>query len=304
MDYKKIVRSSSMRQGILNVFRFVPDKPMIKFQYKIKTGRKLDLKNPKRFTEKIQWYKLYYRNPSMIECVNKFAVREYVKNKGLENILVPLYAHYKWVEDVEWEKLPRRFVIKTQHGGGGLNVIVVPDKNAITKDEVVSKLHYSHEKVKPRGGGREWAYSNVDTGVVVEKLLINKQNPEAGVNDYKIFCYNGHAKFIIVDVDRYIGHKRNFYDRDWKNLHVTSDCPASDREIERPENLEEMLRVAEKLSEDFPYVRVDLYNVDGKVYFGELTFYPWSGYVQYTPDEWDYKFAEDFELTTHKREVN
>lgn len=296
MDYKRIVRSSSMRQSILNILRFVPDKPMIQFQYRIKTGRKLDLKNPKRFTEKLQWYKLYYRNPVMVECVNKYAVREYVKSKGLENILVPLYAHYKWVEDVEWDRLPESFVIKTQHGGGGLNVIVVPDKSKITVEEVISKLHYSHEKVKAHGGGREWAYGGVDTGIVVEELLINREKPEAGVNDYKIFCYNGHAKYVIVDVDRYIGHKRNFYDRDWNNLHVTSDCPAADKENERPENLDAMLRVAEKLSEDFPYVRVDLYSVDGRVYFGELTFYPWSGYVQYTPDEWDYKFGGDFEL--------
>lgn len=97
-------------------------------------------------------------------------------------------------------------------------------------------------------------------------------------------------------MDRYIGHKRNFYDREWNNLYVTSDCPPSDREIEKPENLGEMLRVAEILSEDFPFVRVDLYSVDGKVYFGELTFYPWSGYVQYTPDEWDFIFGEDFIL--------
>jgi D-alanine-D-alanine ligase-like ATP-grasp enzyme len=95
-------------------------------------------------------------------------------------------------------------------------------------------------------------------------------------------------------------NKRSFYDRDWKNLHVTSDCPASDREIERPANLDEMLRIAERLSKDFPYVRVDLYNVDGKIYFGELTFYPWSGYVQYTPDEADYKFGENFNLVPYK----
>ena len=146
----------------------------------------------------------------------------------------------------------------------------------------------------------EWAYGTVETGIVVEKLLVNETNPEAGVNDYKIFCYNGKAKYIIVDVDRYIGHKRNFYDRDWNNLHVTSDCPASDREIPRPETLDRMLAVAEQLSADFPYVRVDLYSVEGKVYFGELTFYPWSGYVQYTPDEWDYKFGEDFPLVEFK----
>jgi hypothetical protein len=300
MDYKKIIKTREMRGKILQLLRFVPDKPMLKVQYKMKLGRKLDLKNPKRFTEKLQWYKLYYRNPIMKQCVNKYTVREYVKSKGLEEILVPLYAHYKWVEDVEWDKLPNSFVIKTQHGGGGLNVMVVPDKSRVNKEEVVAKLSFSNIKVGQKGGGREWAYWDNPTGVVVEELLINEVNPEAGVNDYKIFCYNGKPEFIIVDVDRYIGHKRNFYDIAWNNLHVTSDCPASDREIEKPENLSEMLSIAERLSEGFPFVRVDLYNVDGKVYFGELTFYPWSGYVQYTPDDWDYKFAEDFVLEKYR----
>lgn len=296
LDYKKVFKSRKTRSRVLKALRFIPDKLMVKVQYRLKLGRKLNLKTPQRFTEKLQWYKLYYHNPVMKDCVNKYTVREYVKKKGLESILVPLYAHYKWFEDVEWDKLPNSFVIKTQHGGGGLNVIVVPEKSKINRDEVANKLHYSVEKLGDSSGGREWAYGGLETGIVVEELLINRENPEAGVNDYKIFCYNGHAKYIIVDVDRYIGHKRNFYDRDWNNLHVTSDCPASDRDIERPDNLDEMLRVAEKLSEDFPYVRVDLYSVDGKVYFGELTFYPWSGYVQYTPDEADYWFAEDFEL--------
>lgn len=300
LDYKKIIKSRKTRSKILRALRFIPDKPMLEMQYWIKSGRKLNLDNPKRFTEKLQWYKLYYRNPIMKDCVNKYRVRKYVKDKGLGDILVPLYAHYKWAEDIEWENLPDSFIIKKQHGGGGLDIQVVQDKNEINRDEVVERMHYSAEKLGTSNGGREWAYEGIGTGIVVEKLLINRDNPKAGVNDYKFFCYNGHAKYIIVDVDRYIGHKRNFYDRNWNNLHITSDCPAVNRVITKPENLDEMLKVAEKLSEDFPYVRVDLYSVDGKVYFGELTFYPWSGYVQYTPDEWDYKFGEDFELREFK----
>ena len=296
MDYKKIIKSRSTRAKILKLLSFVPDEPMLKIQYRIKTGRKLDLKNPKRFTEKLQWYKLHYRNPLMHQCVNKYAVREYVKSKGLENILVKLYGHYDNVSKVDWETLPEEFVIKSQHGGGGLSVILCHDKSEETKREVTKKLAFTHTKSPSKRGGREWAYWGIPTGIVAEELLVNRENPEAGINDYKIFCYNGHAKYIIVDVDRYIGHKRNFYDRNWNNLHITSDCPASNREIDRPEKLDDMLNVAEILSEGFPYVRVDLYSVDGNIYFGELTFYPWSGYVQYVPDEWDYKFGEDFEL--------
>ena len=299
LDYKKIFKSRKTRSKVLKALRFVPDKPMIMVQYKLKTGRKLNLRHPRRFTEKLQWYKLHYRNPLMKECINKYTVRDYIKSKNLESILVPLYAHYKWVEDIEWDKLPNSFVCKTQHGGGGLDVVIVTDKKQTTKEEVVKKLHYSREKLLNTSGGREWAYGGLDTGIVVEELLVNRENPNAGINDYKFFCYDGHAKYIIVDVDRFIGHKRNFYDCDWNNLHVISDCPAADREIPKPKNLKEMMDIAEILSADFPYVRVDLYSVDNKVYFGELTFYPWSGYVQFDPDEWDFKFGKDFKLSSY-----
>lgn len=294
MNYKKVFQTPAMRSAVLNMLKFLPDPIMLKLQYRIKSGRALNLKNPVRFSEKVQWYKINYRNPIMHECIDKYKVREYVKGKGLANILVPLYAHYGSIEQVEWDKLPDQFVVKTQNGGGGLNVVVCPDKSQLNIPEIHQRLQCKRKK--SNYGGREWAYYGSEPGIVVEELLINQENPEAGVNDYKIFCYNGHANYIIVDVDRYIGHKRNFYDRDWHNLHVTSDCPASDREIEKPENLDEMLTVAEKLSEDFPFVRVDLYNVNGKVYFGELTFYPWSGYVQFTPDDADFWFGKDFEL--------
>lgn len=296
MDYKKIFKSKKARIAILNALRFVPDSVMLPVQYRIKHGRKLHLKNPVRFTEKLQWYKIHYRNPVMHQCADKYLVRDYVRGKGLESILVPLIAKYDSLKDVQWDKLPDQFVIKTTHGGGGLNVVVCNSKEKLDMDEVKEKLSFEPHPVKSNTVGREWAYYGLQPGIVVEELLVNRENPEAGINDYKFFCYNGHAKYIIVDVDRFIGHKRNFYNRDWNNLHVTSDCAAIDRDIERPENLDEMLKIAEKLSEDFPYVRVDLYSVDGKVYFGELTFYPWSGYVQYTPDDADYWFGEDFEL--------
>ena len=292
--YKRIIKSARMRRAILNSLRILPDSVMLPLQYRIKLGRKLNLHNPQRFTEKLQWYKINYRDPVMHQCVDKYLVRDFVKEKGLEDILVPLIGKYNSIDEVKWDILPDQFVIKTTHGGGGLCVVVCNRKKDISYNEVREKLYCGPTPVKSNTMGREWAYYGLQPGLVVEELLINRENPEAGINDYKFFCYNGRAKYIIVDVDRYIGHKRNFYDRDWNNLHITSDCPAADREIERPENLDEMLTIAEKLSEDFPYVRVDLYDVDGNVYFGELTFYPWSGYVQYTPDEADFLFGEDF----------
>ena len=298
--YKKIFKSASLRKHLVNALGFLPDSLMLPLQYRIKLHRKLNLKNPQRFTEKLQWYKMYYRNPVMHECVDKYLVREYVKNKGLEHILVPLLGKYDSIDQVDFNALPQAFILKTTHGGGGLNVAVCTDKSKLDINGLKTKLQCSSAPVKPNTMGREWAYYGLKPGIVAEKLLIDGEHPEAGINDYKIFCYNGKPEYIIVDVDRYIGHKRNFYDCDWNDLHITSDCPPANREIKKPENLDEMLDVARKLSQDFPYVRVDLYSVEGKVYFGELTFYPWSGYVQFTPDEADKRFGRDFELRKYQ----
>lgn len=296
MDYKKILKTSAARKKVLDFMKFIPDFIMLPFQYKIKLGRKLDLKNPQRFTEKLQWYKMNYRNPIMHQCVDKYLAREYVKSKGFEDILIPLIGHYKSVDEIVWEDLPNEFVMKTTHGGGGLNVLVCYDKQLLDESDIKRKFKFSSKPVASNTLGREWAYYGLIPNIVVEKLLVNEKNPKAGVNDYKFFCYSGVPKYVVVDVDRYIGHKRNFYDMNWKNLHIESDCPASDKKIDKPENFNDMVRIAAKLSEEFPFVRVDLYNCKGRVYFGELTFYPWSGYVQYKPDYFDFELGKDFKL--------
>lgn len=296
-SYKKFFKSRKIRKIILNMLRFLPDSVMLRLQYRIKLGRSLNLHNPTRYTEKLQWYKMYYRNPMMHECVDKYNVREFVRRKGLENILIPLIAKYDSINHVDWDSLPNQFVIKTTNGGGGLNVAICNDKAKI--DITLLKDRLTNEVIKSNTGGREWAYYGLKSRIIVEELLINKKKPEAGINDYKIFCYNGRPKYIIVDIDRYTDHKRNFYDVNWNNLQITSDCKEAKVDIEKPKNLEKMLKIASRLSEDFPYVRVDLYNCEDKIYFGELTFYPWSGYVQFFPDNADYLFGEDFDLNKY-----
>lgn len=295
-EYKKYIKSPEVRKKILNALWFLPDSVMLKLQYKIKLKRKLNLKHPRRYTEKLQWYKMNYRNPLMHKCVDKYLVRDFVKKRGLESILVDLYGKYDSIHDIDFKNLPESFVMKTTHGGGGLNVIVCKDKSKLNFNELTEKLSSGNKPFRKRSGGREWAYYGLKPGIIVEELLINKENPEAGINDYKIFCYDGKPAYIIVDVDRYIGHKRNFYDTSWNNLHISSDCPVADREIDKPKKLEEMLKIASRLSKGFPYVRVDLYEVDDKIYFGEMTFYPWSGYVQFMPDSFDFELGKKFRL--------
>ncbi len=300
MDYKKIFKSRKLRHAILRGLSVVPDKTMLKIQYKIKHGRKLDLKNPKRFTEKLQWYKINYRNDILHQCVDKYGVREYVESKGLGEMLVKLYGVYQTVDDIDVSALPERFVLKTTNGGGGLNVYICKDKSTFDKEKV-KNLIGSLREYKRRDAGREWAYVSVKPKIIVEEYLENPENPDAGINDYKFLCFDGKPEYVIVDANRYVNHKRNFYNIDWTYIDVSSDHENFGDSMTRPVGYEDMVAAATKLSEGFPFVRVDLYSVKGKAYFGELTFYPWSGYVEFTPDEFDFELGEKIVLPEVKK---
>ncbi len=296
--YQRFVKSRDTRFAILKALSFVPDSIMLEIQYRIKMGRWPNLKHPTRWTEKLQLYKMYYRNPILATCVDKYEVRSYIESKGLSNILNELYGVYNNANDIDFEKLPNSFVIKTTDGGGGNNVKLIYDKrsediNALRK-EINSWLN-----IKDINAGREWAYTGINKSrIITEELLINKDNPKAGVEDFKILCFSGDPKYIIVDKDRYIDHKRNFYTPEWERVDVSTDHEQFDEYFPKPKNFEQMISVATKLSEEFPFVRVDLYNLNGKIYFGELTFYPWTGYVKFYPDTFDEELGELTDCST------
>ena len=291
--YKKIISSQKMRFAILRMLKFVPDKAMIKLQYRIKLKRKLNLKDPKRYTEKIQWYKLYYRNPVMMECVDKYGVRKYIEKKGLGNILNQLYQVVDRPEEINFDQLPDKFVIKTTNGSG--TNILVKDKKTLNIAETKKKLN-DFLNMAEASAGREWAYGGSSKKIIVEELLEDNSNKDKGMSDYKFLCFNGKPVYVVYDKDRFSDHKRNFYDVNWNYVKVDSDCPCFEDSVKKPENYEKMVEIASVLSRDFPAVRVDLYNIEGKIYFGELTFYPWSGYVQYTPDSFDFELGKYFVL--------
>lgn len=287
MNYKAIIPSQNIRFHILKLLRFVPDKIMLSLQYYIKMGRMCNFRRPTTWTEKLQLYKILYRNPLLGTCVDKYMVREYITKKGLADNLVKLYGVYGNANEIDFETLPNQFILKTTDGGGGSNVIIVRDKSLLDISSLRKKLN-SWINIKDINAGREWAYTQIKKSqIIAEELLINTSCPEAGIEDFKILCFHGEPKYIIVDKDRYIDHKRNFYDINWNRVDVTTDHSQFDSPYPKPENLTQMLDIARSLSSDFPFVRVDLYNVDGKIFFGELTFYPWSGYVNFTPKEFD-----------------
>lgn len=294
-EYKKILKSKMLRYRILSCMRFIPDKTMLKLQYWIKFRRKLNLQNPQRFTEKIQWYKLYYKNEVMPRCSDKYLVREYIREKGLEHILIDLYAVFEQPEDIKLAQLPDKFVMKLSNGSG--TNLLCRDKSKLDEEKVIKEFKEFDFKAKANLG-REWPYLQAKPRIVVERLLEDENHINNAVNDYKIFCYNGKPEYVICISDRYSDQCNHLvYDTQWNKIQVASENARLQEDAPKPENLEEMLDIAAKLSADFPFARIDLYSVAGKVYFGEITFYPWSGYMEFDPEEFDFVLGEKLALT-------
>lgn len=300
MDYKKVVKNRNLRLRILRILSFIPDKPMIKLQYFLKTGRILNLKNPKRFTEKLQWYKLYYKNPLMVQCVDKYDVREYVKSKGLENILIPCYGVYDSPEEIDWASLPNQFVMKDTLGGGGTSVIIVKDKSKENIEELKRRAtEWVKIDARKRDAGREWPYYRGKKHRIIVEQYIDSDDKNGGLIDYKFFCFNGTPSWMYVIADRKIGSGAGFgiFDSDFNKSNVIRvDERPLERIVEKPAAFELMKRIASKLSRDFPEARVDLYEVKGKIKFGEITFYDGSGYMTFNPDYFDEELGKLFKL--------
>jgi hypothetical protein len=299
MNYKKIIRSRELRVKILSMLSWVPDAPMLKLQYRLHTGRKLNLKNPQRFTEKLQLYKLKYRNPDMLRCTDKFEVRGFVEDHGLGEILIPLIGIYNSVSEIKFAELPDKFVAKTTDGGGGNQIFICRNKEELSESEFFNKLNswMAQPKVK-KSAGREWAYeNNFPRRILIEELI--EDGVHRDIPDYKFFCFNGKVEFIYGISNRQLGVAAQFgvYDRNFQKLEVDRlDERHQAVALAKPENFDCMVAVAEQLSADFPEVRVDLYNVSGKIYFGELTFYDGSGYMQFSPDSFDFELGKDWQL--------
>jgi hypothetical protein len=270
---------------------------MLKFQYRVKTGRKLNLKDPQRYTEKIQWYKLYYKNPLMIQCVDKYDVRSFIEKQGYSDILVKCYGVFDSPETINFEELPNQFVMKSTLGGGGNSVYICKDKQ---KENLNYLIQLAREWITPipkRGGGREWPYySGKRPRIIIEEYLSDDSG--YGLIDYKFTCFQGKACCIFVLYDRVLGKcaKMTTYDREFRNLHVSEVAELEGDGVPIPKNYYKMLEITEKIAYNFPLVRVDLYNVNGKTYFGELTFYDESGYTQFIPDDFDFTLGEMFKL--------
>lgn len=278
--------------------RLLPDKQFLQIQYRRKMGKKLNLKNPIAFTEKLQWLKLYDRNPIYTQLVDKFAVRDYVAKEIGSNYLIPLLGIWNDMSEIDYDLLPDNFVLKCTHDSGG--VIVCPDKKTLDIKTVNEKLqkslltNYYH-------AGREWPYKNVPRKIIVEKYMTDESGTE--LKDYKFFCFNGEPKALFVATDRNKPNeevKFDFFDLEWNHLPLINGHPNAHRDIDKPAVFEKMIDIARILSKGIPHVRVDLYDINGNVYFGELTLSHFSGFVPFQPESWDYTFGSWLELPTIK----
>lgn len=259
----------------------ISDEEFVKKFYYNAFNKKLNLENPKTFNEKLNWMKINYKNENATICADKYEVRKYLQDRGYGWLLNDLIGVYDKVEDIHIDKLPSKFVLKGTHGSGWN--LIVKDKNKIswTPWKLVMK---SWLKQNFYYYGREWVYKNMKPRIICEKYL---EDNNGELLDYKIYCFNGQPKFTKVHIDRFNNHKANYYDNNWGLMDFEDAHGKYSGNIDKPINFEEMLKVASDLCSEFPHVRVDFYEVNGRLYFGELTFFTASGSGKFNLDEHD-----------------
>lgn len=275
----------------------MPDEEYLKLRFKVRMKKELNLDEPKTFNEKLQWLKLYDRNPEYTRMVDKYEAKKYVADIIGEEYIIPTLGVWDRFEDIDFDALPNQFVLKCTHDSGGL--VIVKDKQNLDIKKAKNKIEKSLA-TNFYLRGREWPYKNVKPRIIAEVYMEDEKSGE--LPDYKYFCFNGEAKVMFIATERSAKEetKFDFYDMDFNHLPFTNGHPNSTKNIEKPEKFDEMKILAEKLSKGIPQLRVDFYEVNGKIYFGELTFSHWGGFVPFNPPEWDLKLGEYITLPIKK----
>jgi hypothetical protein len=277
--------------GLIKRFNYLfPDRYYLKLLYRLELGRSLDLEHPKRYTEKLQWLKLHDRNPLYTQLVDKQSVKDYVSKYLGDEFIIPTLGVWDSFDEIDWDRLPDKFVLKTTHGGGGSGVVICEEKKLFDKDRAKVILTRSlKQSIYPTL--REWPYKDVPHRIIAEQLL-DKDPVYNDVPDYKFYCFHGVPKVLLIASNRYTTHNFDYYDMDFRPLGITSNM-GSNSSLRRiiPTCFDEMKRVAAILSQGFPHVRVDLYSSNNRVYFGELTFYDSSGFDNMSSDRVDLEWG-------------
>lgn len=282
-DYRFIHNAS------LGLYNSMEDEKYIKRLFKAKMGYPLDLNNPKTFNEKLQWLKLHDRNDIYTTMVDKYAAKQYVSSIIGEKYIIPTLGVWEKFEDIDFSVLPDQFVLKTTHDSGG--VVICKDKSRFDFKEAQEKIN-SSLKSNFYYQFREWPYKNVKPRIIAEEYMEDESTHE--LRDYKFFTFGGVPKALFIATERNscAETKFDFFDADYNHLPITNGHPNADVMPSKPQKFEEMKMLAAKLSQNIPQLRVDFYEANGRVYFGELTFAHWGGFVPFEPKEWDKIFGE------------
>lgn len=277
---------------------FLPDRIYLSWKFYLEMGKSVNLRNPQTFSEKLQWLKLYNRKPEYTVMVDKVEVKKYVVGILGEEYIIPTLGVWDNPDEIDFDALPERFVLKCNHNSGG-GMYICKDKSQMNKQEVIRGLqkglrenYYLH--------GREWPYKNVPRKILAEKFMEDESGTD--LKDYKFFCFSGVAKYCQVIANRSTDECIDFYDRDWNHQEFIGLSPIAHRSPiahHSPANYKDMLRMADKIASvvKAPFVRVDFYNVKGHIYFGEITFFPLSGFGAFRPRVWNNKLGEDINLS-------
>lgn len=286
------------RRGFYN---FMDDETYIKKRYYAEFGKTLNLNSPKTFNEKIQWLKLNDKNPKYPIYVDKYKVRDIIKNKLGEEYLIPLLGVWDKPEDIDYGSLPNEFVLKCNHNSG-LGMCICKNKDKIDIKEIQKKLKRGL-KENYYYNCREWPYKNIPHKIIAEKFMKNN-NDNRSLIDYKFMCFNGEPRCILCVTDRFDqeGEKITFFDMNWKILPIKRKVPITNKKINKPLNFDKMVKFAKILSKNTTFIRVDFYEINGELYFGELTLYPGGGFEKFYPEEADYILGEWLHLPVYDLE--
>lgn len=271
------------KKGLLH---WLSDADFLRMDYRLKFGEKLNLSNPQTFNEKLQWLKLHDHRPEYVTMVDKIAVKDYVAERIGSEYIIPTLGVWDKPEDIDWESLPNQFVLKWNHDSG--SIVICRDKITFDREAAIKKLSYG-AKVNGFWYGREWPYKGVNPQLLAEKYM--EDNATCELRDYKVFAFGGEARFVLVASDRQKKNgevKFDYFDINKGHLNIVNEHPNSSELPHLPASFDKMIVLAEEISKGYPHMRVDFYEVNGMVYFGEITLYHGSGLMSWKPDEWNY----------------
>lgn len=274
----------------------IPDKLYLKVLFRLKMGKRLNLDNPKTFSEKQQWLKLYDHNSEYTKMVDKLAVKDYVASIIGKEYIIPTIGVWDRPDDIELDKLPNKFVLKTTHGGGSCGVVICSDKKRFSQEDAIKILNHGMRQ-NIYHMWREWPYKNVPKRIIAEKFIEPSLDSE-DLPDYKFFCFNGKPKYCQVITGRSETMSIDFFDRDWNHqpFHEPRNYPFAKYSITKPRDYDLMWDLAEKIASGLVFSRIDFYQAQDQVYFGEITFYPTSGMGGFNPETYDFLLGKMINL--------